>query len=910
MFIGNLYEGRGVVLYTKSFLNAEQVKFDTVFNESVWCHLKLQNRDSLLVGCVYRSPTASAENFQHLKSLLKKCKDKGYSHKLVMGDFNFKEINWCEMNTTVSEWHIASQFLECVRDSYLFQHVNTPTRYREGNVSSVLDLIFTNEEEMVTDLEFLPGLGKSDHLVLAFTLNCYTVEQQNQRKTEKLNFFKGDYNTVRDQLSLVDWNYELDGLNLLQSWSRFAEKIIDLIENYIPASKPGQSSNKYNPFITRSCLEAVKHKRKRWLKYIYCKTDQNFNLYKAARNDVTAKIRTARFNYEKTLASKIKTDNKIFWNYVRTKTKTKTVVAKLEMPNGKFTCNDQETANTLNDYFSTVFEKEPDEPLPVFEERPVTKHLENIDIAEKDVEKVLTALNPSKSQGPDMFHPKFLKETKDLIKYPLKIIFQKSLHESQLPPIWKKANISAIFKKGEKKKPENYRPISLTSVPCKLMEKILRDAIVEHMMENNLFSTMQHGFMKGRSCVTQLLEFLEDITQAIDDGNDVDVIYLDFCKAFDKVPHKRLLKKMYGYGIRGKIHSWVKEFLSEREQRVTVNGSQSSWKHITSGIPQGSVLGPVLFLVFINDLPEAIEVLMKLFADDAKIYAVVSNNRENLVQTSLNRAVNWARIWRMFFNTSKCHHLHVGKHDTGIRYTMTANNQEIELEKVESEKDLGVIIDQNLTFRAHITSKVNIANKNLGIIFRTFTYIDQEMFLNLYKSIVRPHLEYATPVWSPFYKKDKIIIENVQRRATKLVSSCKDLSYPERLRTLGLPTLEYRRERADLIQVYKILHDIDSVDKGKLFTTAQYRATRGHSYKLHKERSRLNLRAGTFSNRVINAWNKLPENVVNAPSLNAFKSSLNRHWHGHPYKFEAACYQTGHPVTEYRDASLKVYDLH
>ena len=241
---------------------------------------------------------------------------------------------------------------------------------------------------------------------------------------------------------------------------------------------------------------------------------------------------------------------------------------------------------------------------------------------------------------------------------------------------------------------------------------------------------------------------------------------------------------------------------------------------------------------------------------------------------------------------------------------MTANNQEIELEKVESEKDLGVIIDQNLTFRAHITSKVNIANKNLGIIFRTFTYIDQEMFLNLYKSIVRPHLEYATPVWSPFYKKDKIIIENVQRRATKLVSSCKDLSYPERLRTLGLPTLEYRRERADLIQVYKILHDIDSVDKGKLFTTAQYRATRGHSYKLHKERSRLNLRAGTFSNRVINAWNKLPENVVNAPSLNALKSSLNRHWHGHPYKFEAACYQTGHPVTEYRDASLKVYDLH
>ena len=194
--------------------------------------------------------------------------------------------------------------------------------------------------------------------------------------------------------------------------------------------------------------------------------------------------------------------------------------------------------------------------------------------------------------------------------------------------------------------------------------------------------------------------------------------------------------------------------------------------------------------------------LIKLFADDAKIYAVVSNQIvETRVQNSLNCAANWANIWRMLFNIIKCHHLHISKHDRGIKYT---HNQEIELEKVDSEKDLGVIIDKNLTFRDHINSKVNIANRNLGIIFRTFTFIDEEIFLNLYKSIVRPHVEYTTctPIWLPLYKKDKIIIENIQRRATKLVDSCKNLSYPERLCKLGLPTLEYRRERADLIQVY------------------------------------------------------------------------------------------------------------
>ena len=224
------------------------------------------------------------------------------------------------------------------------------------------------------------------------------------------------------------------------------------------------------------------------------------------------------------------------------------------------------------------------------------------------------------------------------------------------------------------------------------MEKIIRNAIVKHMTENDLFSKAQHGFIKGKACVTQLLEFLEDISQAIDNGEDVDVVYLDFCKAFDKVPHKRLLKKLHGYGIRGRIYNWVKKFLSGREQRVFVNGAYSS-KDVTSGIPQGSVLGPVLFLVFINDLPDVIEVLIKLFADDAKIYAVVSNQADNdKVQHSLNRAVNWADIWKMLFNIIKYHNLHVGKHDRATKYTLISNNQEIELEKVKNEKTFKLVL--------------------------------------------------------------------------------------------------------------------------------------------------------------------------------------------------------------------------
>ena len=199
------------------------------------------------------------------------------------------------------------------------------------------------------------------------------------------------------------------------------------------------------------------------------------------------------------------------------------------------------------------------------------------------------------------------------------------MEEEKIPTIWKKANVTAIFKEGEKSKAENYHPISLTSVPGKLMERLVKNAIVEHMTTNNLFSEAQHSFLKGKSCVTQLLEYLEDITESMDNGNDVDVIYLDFCKAFDKIPHRRLIKKLEIYGIKGKLLNWIRDFLSERQQRVFIKGSSSTWTDIASGVPQGSVLGTTLFLVYINDLPEAIEGLVKIFADDTKVYRAIES---------------------------------------------------------------------------------------------------------------------------------------------------------------------------------------------------------------------------------------------------------------------------------------------
>ena len=383
-------------------------------------------------------------------------------------------------------------------------------------------------------------------------------------------------------------------------------------------------------------------------------------------------------------------------------------------------------------------------------------------------------------------------------------------------------------------------------------------------------------------------------------------------KAFDKVPHTRLLKKLWAYGIRGKIHSWIKEFLSNRIQTVLVDGNSSSKAKVTSGIPQGSVLGPILFLIFINDLPSVIQALKKLFADDAKVYQIVTCLADvTHLQSVVNNSIDWSILWKMFFNFKKCKHMHLGNHDMNQTYTMKKDQEEIPIEKVVSEKDLGVIVDNTLTFTKHIRSKIKTANRNLGIIFRTFTYLDKDIFMNLFKSLVRTHLEYASPVWSPVFKKDRIAIENVQRRATKLVRCISHFPYSERLRALGLPSLEYRLERADVIQVYKILHNIDKVDKNKLFTLSGYTATRGHSLKLFKRRSRLKIRANSFSNRVVDVWNSLSEQVVQAPSLNCFKSRLNNWWKHHPAKFNPSCYIPGQATriyTNYQNASGKGRD--
>ena len=462
----------------------------------------------------------------------------------------------------------------------------------------------------------------------------------------------------------------------------------------------------------------------------------------------------------------------------------------------------------------------------------------------------------------------------------------------------KKANITPIHKKGPKHQVANYHPISLTSILCKIMEKITRDALVEHMEDNEFFTAHQHGFRKGRSCATQLIEVLEEWTDNLDKHNSIDAIYLDFQKAFDTVPHKRLIYKLKSYGVAGNVLGWIENFLQDRKQRVVLNGSNSKWSPVTSGIPQGSVLGPVLFTIYINDLPDLVQNMAKLFADDTKLYAIVNDIEEQTrLQEDIDKLLDWSQKWLLTFNKSKCKHVHFGP-ETNSSYNMAGD----EITKSTEEKDLGITIDNKLKFQQHISIQVKKANQKLGIIYRSFSHMDKEMFLVLYKSLVRPHLEYGSTVWSVICKKDAIIIENVQRRATKMLPSIQNLSYTERLRYLGLPTLQYRRIRADLVEVYKIINNVDKIDSSKLFPRP-VTVTRGHKHKIFKKHCRTNIRKFSFSQRVVDYWNNLPSEVVEARTVNSFKSRLNDHWKDFPLKFVTDFYG---PEAEHRSLNVNM----
>ena len=409
------------------------------------------------------------------------------------------------------------------------------------------------------------------------------------------------------------------------------------------------------------------------------------------------------------------------------------------------------------------------------------------------------------------------------------------------------------------------------------METIIRDHILNHLQKFKLINVQQHGFLHRRSCLTNLLETLEDWTRALDEGYGVDSLYLDYQKAFDSVPHRRLLCKLRGYGIDGVTINWIRDFLVGREMQVCVGDGYSDTVEVSSGVPQGSVLGPLLFLIYANDFGSDISCSYKLFADDSKVYSVIRTHEDAAkLQSDLEKISDWSKKWLLSFNVEKCKIMHIGRNNPRFNYSMmNSSGDRVILTETTAEKDLGVWIPENLKSELQCAKSAEKGMRALRLIKRTFSNLDEAGFNILYRTYIRPHLEYAVQAWSPHLRKDIITLENIQKRATRLVWKIKHLPYEDRLKRLGLMPLETRRIRGDLIETFKILKEYDQVSN--VFVRSHTTHLRGNSMKLYKGQCRTVARSKFFSQRVIDLWNKLPDRVVTSKSIDMFKQRLDSH---------------------------------
>ena len=858
------------------------------FVESVWFDLCDDSGGVITrVGCIYRSPSASdcQETERTIATMLHKATMNYTGNLFIAGDFNFPDLIWKDgypyIPVLTNRSRSTNLFTDCLHDLNLYQIVEQATRGRLFQRPTLLDLVFLRDKDQLQNINYLPPLGKSDHIILEVNVSFRKIKNDYIKKTYV------DYGAIRKELEGVVWSPLLQG-DVDQQWANLKDELLTLQKKHTSVKLTPKP--KTLPFMTPEIRKERNRRGRYWRKYNKGGKEEHYQKFAKARNKLRSLTKQLYARYESKLADDSKNNPKKFWKYVSSKDHSRRSVKALSTDDSKEVTNLKDITKLLNRQFASVFTNEPDGPLPHSPPYDIPNPMPPILLSPPVVQKRLEALDVNKSAGPDNLHPRLLKELAKEIAQPLCNIFQLSLDSKKVPKDWKLTHVTPIFKKGDRTKAKNYRPISLTSAVAKTLERIVNADILTHLCNNNILSPDQHGFLPGKSVETNLLETYSTITDHLEKGIPVDLILLDLAKAFDKVPHNRLRLKLSAAGTHSDVVDWVMDFLTGRSQQVrlfTTNGDKvfSEPCDVVSGVPQGTVLGPTLFLIYINDMMNGTENNITLYADDSKLFGPA--NQQSL-QRDLHKIQMWAQDWLLEFNTSKCSVLHFGSNNLRHQYSMSDPNSlaSLVLKTSPEERDLGVLIDEQLKFHGHWQQAVSKANSSLGLLKRTITSRSRTVFLRLYKAIVRPVLDFGTCLTSPSYKNDTSLIEGVQRRATKCIAGLRDLPYNKRLERMQLPTLVFRRRRGDMMLTYKY----NAQPNNPLFTKhSSQHHTRGHSHKLSKRFVKTRTRQHFFSERVVNDWNSLQAETATAPTAASFKSRLDKEWNNKPWKYEWDC---------------------
>lgn len=785
---------------------------------------------------------------------------------ILLGDFNFPNIDWRNLTGKNTADKV---FLDFSFESKLFQVVDFPSR---GN--NFLDLIFASERQLVNNVVKEASFSTSDHSAISFSIdtNVHVLSQQPKLVRD---YFKADYKKMNAYFANVDWRHIFYGLGNIDSiYKAFLLVIHSAINLFVPFKKPGEKSFKYPQHI----VKLMEYRSKLWRSTHHPEVLSKFQ--EATKNLSFEIVKFQRYLERK----KFLKQGNSFFNFIGRKIKPKNSDIPLIRDGDELVFNNARKCDLFASQFNLVLGSVAFVSPYSSHERPA-KLLHNVFISDFDMYESLRRRKNKLNTTPDFIPDILLKNCALSLAYPIACICRLSLSKGAVPQFWKQAIIIPLFKKGDHSLASNYRPISLTSSISKTIETFIKNKLVQFFNEQNIIPEFQHGFRDGMGVVTQMLEVVDDWSLALERKNCIDIVYFDIKSAFDAINHERLSAKLFHCGVQGQLLQWIKNFLNERKFTVKVGDNHSPEKSVLSGVPQGSVLGPLLFNFYMHDIFSSRSfpgVRIKSFADDTKAYIEFDRN-DPLYPSGLQDFINYFSNWSiengLTIAISKCRILHVGRNNPQCDYYLGMDL----IPKVSEEiRDLGIYVTPALKWGVHIRKKCRFANAKFFNILKAFKSNDPKFLVRLYTCYVRPILEFASPVFNSEIVGNINMIESVQRRVSKAIFrrcfsktfSCPP-SYEERLALLGLEKLQTRFLKLDLILVHQYRLGLLSKNSsnGADLCSLEFKRNRSSIFIPSANNS---VRNNSFFVRAFKKYTKLPPSLLIAPSVDIFRGRLNK----------------------------------
>ena len=721
---------------------------------------------------------------------------------ILLGHLN----DWETGHTTMP---LERDYLNLFNNLGFIQVIAKPTH----NKGKILDILLTNSPQCLSEVvvEEENKMCLSDHLPISFKIKA-NVKRNKSSKRKIHNFKKADWEKLNDDISKVNWEQLLNSSDVEVCWTKFCMKFWTLVNKHVPTVTI--KSDFQPPWFDAEVFAKCREKEKWHKKYKKSKSLNHGLKFKNARTEVKCLIKAKmQSNFSDEYSENAIT--KKFWSYVKSTSNSHRIPESIYY-NARFRSAPVDQANMFNEFFYKQFSCQSDYNIPV----DYSKNF-NINFNTIDIQNYLVNLDPNKCPGPDKIHGMILKKCAASISLPLKILFQTSYYTCKIPKEWKLAHIVPVHKKGLKNAVENYRPISLTSLVMKVYERVIRADLmqrVEHKLEKR-----QHGFLPNKSCESQLIPFYDNLACTLNKSSRTDVIYFDFAKAFDSVNHDIILSKLKrNFNIDGLLLKFFVEYLSSRTQKVVVSNECSTELPVLSGVPQGSILGPLLFVIFINDIGNGLSKnsQLALYADDTKLYReIILDIDHELLQNDINILYDWSIKNKMKFHPNKCKVLTVSLQRTNNIYSQALPFSnfiyclgDTPIDFVNSEKDLGVYINSSLTWTEHCDFLYSKANRMFGLLKRTCHFVKNRcQRRSLYLAMIRSQFEHCSNVWAPSSVTTLNKLEGLQKRAVKWIMheeyhSYSDEVYFVRCKELDLMPLKFRFKMNDLKLLHKILN--------------------------------------------------------------------------------------------------------